>query len=151
MISEENFATPWFPVPEIPKTGCEIEIEAIPGWVTIRAAFSFYEGNRDLIIEIRPIIAAIFEESASPHVNFPPNYPLISGYGWENHAWPIMKVKNSSWIKENKSRLLLGVDYEHIHIVSGSGSFDIITSEMPENVEWVEGRGQNDYVPHYRR
>ena len=103
-----------------------------------------------MIIEMRPLIATLFEEAASPLIDFTQGYPNLTDPRWLRYRWPLMKVENSSWLAENRSRLFEDVAYEHVRIVSDDGSFDAITEQSPFNVEWVRGKGPGFYAPSYR-
>jgi hypothetical protein len=149
VVDQKDVAIPWSPLPDIPQTPCAIEIDAVPGWVTVRAVYSFYDGERDLIVEMRPLIASLFDEIASPRIVFPQNYPNLTDPRWLGHRWPLMKIENSSWLAENRSRLFKDVTYEHVRIVSDDGSFDAIADRSSCNVEWVRGKGTGFYVPSY--
>lgn len=150
MDHKRDLAVPWVPLPDIPQSPCGIEVDAAPGWVTVRAVYSFYGGDRDLIIEMRSLVASLFDEAASPLVDFSRGYPKLTDPRWPRHWWPLMKVENSSWLVENRARLFEGIAYEHIRIVSDDGTFDAIVEQAPDNVQWVPGKGASFYTPSYR-
>jgi hypothetical protein len=148
---EKDQAVPWYPHPDLPQCPCGVTVEAIPGGATVRVVYSIYEGDEDLIIELITPVAVLFEEFSSPKVEFPPNYPRLSSERWHRRPWPIMTVRNSSWLAENIHRLLPDHAYEHVRIISDDGSFDAIIEYEPSNVVLVLGRGKVFYKPTYRR
>lgn len=159
MIEHRDVAVPWFPLADIPQSPCGIEVDAAPGWVAVRAVYSFYEGERDLIIEMRAPIACLFDEAVSPPIHFPDSYPKLTDSRWLSYRWPLMRVENSSWLAANRPYLFNDLEYEHVRIVSDDGTFDAIIERSSDkegwpvalhNVEWVRGKGQAFYTPSYR-
>lgn len=159
MIDQRNVAVPWIPMADMPQSPCGIEVDAAPGWVTVRAVYSFYEGERDLIIEMRSPIACLFDDAVSPPIHFPENYPNLTDSRWLQYRWPFMRVENSSWLEANCPYLFKNLEYEHVRIVSDDGILDAIIERSSdseyrpnglENVEWAKGKGKELYIPSYR-
>ncbi|WP_156367687.1 hypothetical protein [Brevundimonas sp. Leaf363] len=150
MANRDDVAIAWRPLPDIPQLPCGIELDAAPGWVAVRAVYSFYEGDRDLIVELRAPVVGLFNEAGSPRVYYPRDYPRLTDPRWPHHLWPLMKIERSSWLSENRPRLFQGLAYEHIRIVSDDGAFDAIIEGQPDNVQWVTGKGSEFFVPAYR-
>lgn len=149
-MNRSDIAVPWYPLSGLPQLPCGIELDAAPGWATVRMVYSFYEGDRDLIVELRTPVVGLFGEAASPQVDYSHDYPRLTDPRWPHYLWPLMKIERSSWLSENRPRLFQGVAYEHIRIVSDDGTLDAIVEERPDNVQWVPGKGSHFYVPAYR-
>lgn len=99
---------------------------------------------------MRSPVASLFDEAASPPIDFSQGYPSLTDARWLRYRWPLMKVQNSSWLAENRARLYEGIAYEYIRIVSDDGTFDAIVEQAPDNVQWVPGKGAEIYTPSYR-
>lgn len=73
----ENEIVPWHPLPDLPQTPCGIEVEGAPERVTVRVVYSFYQGDRDLLIEFQAEIFGCFSELSTPSMTIPADYPRL--------------------------------------------------------------------------
>jgi hypothetical protein len=134
----------------MPETPCGIEVDAAPGWATVRATYSFYAGERDLVVELWTPVASIFGRTASPPVHFGSDYPTLADPQWSDYRWPLMKIENSSWLARHAAVLDDAASHVHLRFVSDDGSFDALVTSPPR-VSWASGRGRVFYTPLHRR
>ncbi len=136
-----NEVIPWLPLPDLPETPCGIEIKGGPEKVTVRAVYSFYGGDRDLLIDLKADIFGCFSEMAAPSVSAADDYPRLKQPEYSQYVWPLMEVTNSAWLESYRDRLWVPVtNYRHFRIVSDDGSFDALTREEPF-ARWEPVRG----------
>jgi hypothetical protein len=132
--------TAWFPLPDLPRLPCGIELEGGPEQVTVRVVYSFYGSDRDVLITFQAEVYGCFSDLSSPRVFVPDDYPRVAGPNQSAHLWPLMEVMESSWLQAHRERLWMPeVDYRHLRIVSDDGSFDALTSGNPSS-RWVAAR-----------
>jgi hypothetical protein len=96
---------PWFPLPDLPQTPCGIEAEGAPEEVTVRAVYSFYEGDRDLLIGFEAEVYGFFSEIAAPPATAADDYPRLKHPVYSRYIWPLMEVTNSTWLASYRGRL----------------------------------------------
>lgn len=136
----DNRIIPWFPLPDLPETPCAIEMEGRPEKVTIRAAYSKYEGERDLLLELEAEVFGCFSEIAAPRISITEDYPRLSHPKYPRNLWPLMEVTNSTWLGVHRDRLWMpDAQYRHFRIVSDEGTFDALTCHEPF-ARWEAGR-----------
>lgn len=133
----ENEVIPWVPLDDIPQSPCGIAVAGEPEFVTVRAAYSQYGGERDLLIDIAAEVYGCFGEISGPAVALAPSYPRIEDPRWPRYLWPLMEIRNSTWLALHRDGLW-GPDqaYRHYRIVSEGGSFDALTRE-PVFARWA--------------
>ena len=128
----DNQPIPWFPLSDMPQSPCGIEIEGGPEQVTVRAVYSFYEGDRDLLIDLRAEVFGCFSDVAAPPVKYDEHYPRLTDPRWFGHVWPLMEITNSTWLASYRDRLWMpDQHYRHYCIVSDDGTFDALAWEEP--------------------
>ncbi|MBJ7447638.1 MAG: hypothetical protein JHC81_08890 [Brevundimonas sp.] len=128
----DNEITPWIPLPDLPQTPCGIEVEGAPEHVSVRVVYSFYEGDRDLLIEFQAEAFGCFSEIAAPSTTVSADYPRLTHPTYSRYLWPLMEVTNSSWLSSYLGRLWWSDrPYRHYRIVSDDGTFDAITCHEP--------------------
>ena len=128
----ENKPVPWFPLPDLPETPCGIEVEGAPERVTARAIYSFYGGDRDLLIDFRAEVFGCFSELATQPLAVDPDYPKLRSAEYSRNLWPLMEVTNSTWLASHRNRLSMpDQPYRHYRIVCDDGSFDALAWEEP--------------------
>jgi len=108
----------------MPETPCGIEVDAAPGWATVRATYSFYAGERDLMVELWTPVASVFGRTASPPVHFGSDYPTLADPRWSDYRWPLMKIEKSSWLARHAAVLDDAASHVHLRFLSDDGSFD---------------------------
>ena len=148
----EDQLVPWFPLPDLPQTPCGINVEGGPEQVTARAVYSFYGGDRDLLIHFSAEVFGCFSEIASPVATAADDYPRLNHSKYSRYCWPLMEVANSTWLASYRSRLWTpDANYRHYRIVSDDGTFDALTWQEPF-ARWVAARGSDfkvvPYTPH---
>ena len=128
----DNQIIPWTPLPDLPTTPCGIEIEGGPEQVTVRAVYSIYGGERDLLIDFRAEVFGCFSEIAAPQATAANDYPQLDHPEYPGCVWPLMEVTNSTWLTSYRDRLWSpGQTYRHYRIVSDDGTFDALTWQKP--------------------
>lgn len=135
----ENRIVPWFPLPDLPQTPCGISVEGGPEEVTARAVYSFYDGDRDLLIDFKAEVFGCFSELAAPPTTASDDYPRLKNIRYSQYIWPLMEVVNSTWLGSYRGQLWVPDHiYRHYRIVSDDGTFDALTSQDPF-ARWATG------------
>lgn len=144
----DNDAIPWVPIDGIPESPCGIEVSGGPEEVTVRAVYSFYGGNRDLLITLQAEVFGCFSEISGPPVALSADYPRITDprrdaedpHWRDYHIWPLMEVRNSTWLGYYQDRLWSpGQSYRHYSVVSDDGCFHALAWEPPL-ARWTAGK-----------
>ena len=133
----ENEIAPWFPLADIPQCPCAIVVAGGPEHVEAKAVYSFFEGDRDLLIGFDAEVFGCFSEAAAPPVNVPEAYPRLRDKRWAGYLWPLMEVGQSTWLAGHRERLWMPErTYRHYRIVSEDGTFDAISCQAP-SARWI--------------